>query len=217
MDTDELRPKRKSIASAGSLVMLVAAGFALNGLWRVTEHEERQRAFHATVMPPSLEIVRTAVQRGTDAEAKTVNATAKVTTLKALRAVARPSSLNDSRHDYSHTRIGPLETQVWQLRAKVVSGLVRSDNDIYLVIESDGIRGCVEIPDPALCKGSQFEAQISEVRKSLLREYGFGQHSTSIDREAVLTGVGYFGTGGLRENGARLNPLLKIEWLPSRT
>lgn len=208
------RPRRHWSMTVVGLAAILAVPA---GLWMWSKAEKERDAFHASGMPPSLEVVRVAVQRAVDPDVINVKTEPRATSLSELRLLKRPEALNDARHDFSHSRIPPLETQVWRFRARIVEGHIRSDNDIYLVVEADGHRGCVEAPDPKLCTGSPFYSQIAEVRSEIESKFKLNARATPIGREAWLTGIGYFGTGGLRENGARLNPLLKVEWIPSRS
>jgi hypothetical protein len=151
-----------------------------------------------------------------DADARLVNREAKPITIGELRNFDRPDELNRNRHGFAGERIAPLETQVWSLRARVLQIYRRPDGDYYLVIESNGLRGCVEAPDPSGCEASIFYRQIKQVRDQLDAVFRISSKALVVNREAQLTGVGFYGTGGLRDNGARLHPLLSLEWVGER-
>lgn len=170
---------------------------------------------HIESLPPSIESVRVAIERTTDPQAASVSQTPKLTSLAALRSMPRPRELDQDRRSYSQSRIRPFETQVWTFRAKVLQAEIRTDNDLYLVVESDGVRSCVEVPDPHLCRPSPLHQRISSLRERLQNELHPGTKPVAVNREANLTGIGYFGTAGKGENGARLMPLLDVKWLPN--
>jgi len=103
---------------------------------------------------------------------------------------------------------------VWTIEATIKEASLRSDGDLYLVIEAGNIRGCVEAPDPRGCKGSPFYEQIAQVRRKILDKVGGVLPKYDLNVRAKFMGIGFFGTAGRGDNGARLEPLLGVEWLP---
>jgi hypothetical protein len=166
-----------------------------------------------TRQQPSIERVRTDVQRTVDDHALIIERNPIATTLSHVKALERPRELVRDRMKFASTRIAPFETQVWTITANVTQAVVRADKDMYLIIEAEGLWGCVEVPAPEHCKGSVFEKEISAVRSQLNAEIHPTLTPKKVNRKAQLTGVGFFGTAGKRENGARLLPLLQIKWL----
>lgn len=164
-------------------------------------------------MPTSLETIRRSVERSVDQDVAGVNRSPIQTSLGQLRAFPPPVALVQDRFALADRRAAPFETHVWRLRARVVEAMLRTDNDLYLVIEGDGTRSCVEVPDPRLCQGSPFLDQITKVRNQLEEDLHPTFHRSRVDREAELVGVGYFGTAGKNDNGARLMPLLQVRWI----
>jgi hypothetical protein len=183
------------------------------GVWFYLQSQERQTQAADRPMPQSLEIIRAKVQRGVDPDARFVNLQPENMTVGLLRQVDRPATLNLRRQEFAQTRIAPFETQVWKIRARVAQIRLRTDGDLYIVIESDGKRACVELPDPSHCEGSPFYSQIKKLRAEIEQRYQLSVKPVAVNRMALLTGVGFFGTGGVRDNGARLHPLLAIRWL----
>jgi hypothetical protein len=166
-----------------------------------------------TPREPSIERIRTDVQRGIDSNASGIRRTPTPTTFAYLRSFQRPPELVRDRSQFASRRIAPLETNVWSFKARVTQIVVRSDKDLYLIIESEGTWGCVEVPAPEHCKGSIFESEIGAIRARLVRELKPSLSPKKLDRIAQLTGVGFFGTAANDQNGARLLPLLDLKWL----
>ena len=166
-----------------------------------------------TPRPPSIEVVRIAIQHGTDKFASSVIRPPKPTTYAELRAMERPPKLDSDRELYAEYRVAPLESRVWKFQARVVEAQIRRDNDLYLVIEDNGLRGCVEVPPPELCRHSPFYNEIAAVRKKIESDLHPSFKPMSLNRRAEFTGIGFFGTAGKGENGARLLPLLSLKWL----
>lgn len=200
--------KNRAVKWIGSLlaVAMAIAGFLyLRHLKEIDESPIR--------MPTSLETIRRSVERGVDQDVASVSRSPIESSLGQLRAFPRPVALVKDRFALADRRATPLETHVWRLRARVIEAMLRTDNDLYLVIEADGTRSCVEVPDPRLCKGSPFLGQITKVRDQLEKELNPTFRRSRVDREAELVGVGYFGTAGKNDNGARLMPLLQLRWI----
>jgi hypothetical protein len=138
------------------------------------------------------------------------------TSLKEMKTWQRPLALDTDPASFDEIRVNPYETQVWDVRAKVLQAVIRPDGDLYLVISEDGVEGVAEIPDPRRSHGSRFADQILELRGRLGKEIHPTEAPKRIDREAELTGVGFFGTASRGDNGARLLPLLDLKWLDSK-
>lgn len=208
---DDLAPERRAPAgvrfiSWGVVVAAITCSYLyLRGL--KTKQESSPPA------PPSIEQVRTTVERTVDADASKIIRAPLPITLAQIKATRRPADLVQNSGAYASKRAGPFETQIWLLRATIDEVFVRADGDYYLVVESDGLRGVVEVPDPSQCKGSPFLKEIKATR--LLIDAAL--HPTVDHKEhhieAEFTGVGYFGTAGKNENGARLMPLVSFQIL----
>ena len=144
----------------------------------------------------------------TDGDADQIDPTPKPTTLERLLAIQRPAQLPG--------RASPLETTVWRLQTKIVQVELRSDNDIYLVLQSDtGARTVAEIP-PAPHEGP-FAAELAKVRAEVERRLHPTGQPHPLNLEAELTGVGFFGMPGKDShrtptNGARLFPVTSLRW-----
>jgi hypothetical protein len=162
---------------------------------------------------------RIAVKHATDPGAASISLDAKDTTISDMVGQAAPDA-DLSGKDYASKRVGPFETTVWRVKAHVDSIQHRKDGDYYLVIsDSSGKQTVVEVPDPALCKGSPMASEIEATRKDLETRFHPTDASTKIDADATITGVGFFGfrsKPGRRgpANGARLMPGLGFKWNP---
>lgn len=145
---------------------------------------------------------------------KDVDMTPKDITVEDLIAMERPEGLSDdiSSPDFQNKRVGPLEHQVWRLKAKIKSIVKRKDGDYYMVVQGkSGQTTVVEVPDPGLCKGSAVEKQIGESREKLESKYHPNDKSMDLDEEATIEGIGFWGqkpkTGSKgAPNGARIMP-----------
>lgn len=92
------------------------------------------------------------------------------------------------------------------------------DGDYYLVMKgAKGGQTVVEVPDPALCKGSPLESQIAGARKQIEAKYHPTKDVQKLDQPATVTGVGFLGwgkssngskkkKGGESRSGPRLMP-----------
>ncbi len=163
---------------------------------------------------------RVAVKHGLDPAAINISRTAKDITIEDLLKMERPEGLADdiSSAAFQDQRVGPLETQVWRIKAKVKSIIKRRDGDYFLTIESpSGATTVVEVPDPSLCKGSPLEKDITEVRSELEAKFHPNDKPKDVNAEATIEGVGFWGQKGKpggksSGNGARLMPGLGFEW-----
>lgn len=192
---------------AGFLAFLAVAAA---GIVYLRHAKSQQEGFVS--LPESLETIRTPIQRTTDPGASRIDSTAKPTSLAQMKSLERPAELDGNRKASAFDRIGPFETQNWTIHVRVIEAMLRADNDLYLVIEDGGLKGCVELPDPRLCVGSPYYARLAALRKRLDDELRPGPTRVHLNREATLTGVGFFGTGNKKDNGARLMPLLDLKW-----
>jgi hypothetical protein len=207
---DSLVPPRLRPYQRFLVVLSIVAAIAIS-IWFL------RRAKTTNAMPihqplPSIEAVREPVQRAIDPEAKGISGVGVDATFAELRAMKRPDLLEEDRPATANLRIAPLEKQVWRFTATVTEVQLRRDKDLYLVIEAEGLRGCVELPDPDLCKGSPFYSRIASLRSRLDQELKPTMTPAKIGRKAILTGIGFFGTAGKNDNGARLMPLLDLKW-----
>ena len=152
--------------------------------------------------------VRRSVKTSTDLDASKIDLTAKETTIEDIVGQKAPEKLAG--------RQGPFETSTWQVKARLKSVQLMKDGDYYLVMKGEkGGQTVVEVPDPANCKGSPLEAQITEARKQIEEKYHPTKDVQKIDDAATVTGVGFLGwgksskapkKGGESKVGARLMP-----------
>jgi len=210
------RPKRKPLlALALWVVALGLVGGAISLLRMAKVRMEERRSGYGAVS--SIERIRQPVERCSDVDAATIDPKPKPTTLAAIKSLVRPASINFRRSNFARRRVPGFETTIWSFEATITEAVFRSDGDLYLVVEAEGARGSVEVPDPSLCVGSPYQARIANVRTEILRELGGRMPNYHLSVKARLTGVGFFGTEGASDNGARLEPLLGVEWLPQHS
>jgi hypothetical protein len=111
-------------------------------------------------------------------------------------------------------RIGPVETQTYKVRARLVSYKLEQDGDFHIVIadvEDPGKTMIAEIPSPD-CAGACASAHVEEFRRARAVIIEFSNEGP---RFVVVTGVGFFDLAhdqtGAAPNGIELHPVLKIE------
>jgi hypothetical protein len=71
----------------------------------------------------------------------------------------------------------------------------------------------MEVPDPALCKGSPLQPGIAATRKALEARYHPTSAKQTLNDPATLQGVGFYGPRG-SQSGGRLMPGLSISFKP---
>ena len=111
-------------------------------------------------------------------------------------------------------RIGPIETQTYKVRARLITYKLEEDGDFHIVIadvEDPSKTMIAEIPSPD-CAGACASGHAEEFRKARAVIMGLSDQVPSV---VVVTGVGFFdflhGQTGAAPNGIELHPVLKIE------
>jgi len=158
-------------------------------------------------------MLRARVGQAIDLDSLRVIRAPEATTLRQILENTPPNLLVNEDDKSGAKRIDPFETKVWKIRALVKQCSLLADRDLYLVIESEGRTGSVEVPLPTRSAGSPFSDQIRTVRAQLETELKPTVEPKKINRMAEMTGIGFFGTRSKRDNGARLMPLLTLKWL----
>lgn len=157
---------------------------------------------------------RLALKRGLDREAGSIRMTPKPLTVAELSKMPLPPNFSGSLEDNQDQRIGDFERQVWSVDATIKSIQLRSDGDYYMEIEGpDGSRSVMEVPDPALCKGSPLQSSIAATRKALEARYHPTTAKKQVNDRATLQGIGFYGPRG-SQPGGRLMPGLAIAFKP---
>jgi hypothetical protein len=140
--------------------------------------------------------------------------TPKPLTVAELSKMPLPRDFTGKLEDNQDQRIGDFERQVWKVDATIKSIQLRSDGDYYMEIEGpDGSRSVMEVPDPALCKGSPLQPGIAATRKALEARYHPTSVKQALNDAATLQGVGFYGPRG-SQSGGRLMPGLSISFKP---
>lgn len=163
--------------------------------------------------PPSpAMLARRSVKATTDADAAKIDLGAKETTIEDL--------VKNKGNGELSGRQAPFETSVWRVKATIESIELKRDGDYYMVLRGQkGGQTVVEVPDPATCKGSPLEAEITKTRKALEEKYHPTSEKKDVNEQATITGVGFLGfnsnakkkgSGGI--TGARLMPGTEIDF-----
>lgn len=157
---------------------------------------------------------RWAVKTVTDADAAAVALTPHPATIGDLVTLPAPGDPNSQPSN----RFAPTELTVYQIAA-VLSVIKREkDEDYHLVISdpNDGTTMIVESPNPHCADGSQFAAQIADVRATIDDELGAIRRRRQPGVPVIVTGVAFFdplhGQEGVADNGIELHPLLSIQF-----
>jgi hypothetical protein len=157
---------------------------------------------------------RWAVKTLSDRDASRVNLHPVATSVTALRRLAAPSVLPD-------TRLPGVERHTYKVRARLIAFKREEDHDIHLVIAQPGRASATmisEFPDTT-CPGARSSAERAEMRRaraSLVAACGQPSSSSfrSLHGLATISGVGFFdfnhGQRGVAPNAIELHPVLKI-------
>lgn len=203
---DDLVPRSKRTVPALKIGAAAAVFAAIGGIaWmREVKADNRDADPIRTVHP-----YRLAIKLTIDPQSRSIDPAPLPTTLRALLSLPRPAL-------QAETRISPLETRVWQVRATVRSVVVEPDGDLVLGIAANGMSATAEVPDPALCSDSPFRHQIEGMRAALTRRFHPESRRKDLNLDAEITGIGFAGfpDSGTR-TGVRIYPVLTIRWIPS--
>jgi hypothetical protein len=149
----------------------------------------------------------------TDSTASQVSLRIHPTTITFLRRLKPPAHLPAS------TRIRPVETTRWQVRARLVSFKIEADSDVHLVIADPTSGGTMIVEFPAAnCVGATAPSKprqlMKNARAALIHACGTPntERFTSLSGTAVMNGVGFFdfkhGQRGVAPNAIELHPIL---------
>jgi hypothetical protein len=149
----------------------------------------------------------------TDSTAGLVSLRIQPTRITFLRRLTPPTRLP------ALTRIRPVETTRWQVRARLVAFKIEPDSDVHLVVADPASGGTMIVEFPAAgCVGAKASARARQLMKNaraaLIRACGTPntQRFTSLSGTAVINGVGFFdfkhGQRGVAPNAIELHPVL---------
>lgn len=152
---------------------------------------------------------RWSVKTLTDADHNKVDFAPKEATVGWLVSQERPAQLP------ADWRVGPIETQTYKVRARLMGYKLEEDEDFHIVIadvEDPSETMIAEIPSPD-CAGACASGHAEEFRKARAVIMGLPDQVHGVG--VVVTGVGFFdflhGQTGAAPNGIELHPVLKIE------
>jgi hypothetical protein len=163
---------------------------------------------------PHCGIERWAVKTGTDPQAGQIGLgnvqQATVTQLASLPVPGNPD-------DHPGSRMGPVETTVYQVHATLVEYKQEADSDVHLVLSAGGRTMIAEIPLPSCVgAGSPLLPGITHARKQFEARYAPIGYWQQAQVPVVVTGVGFFdtlhGQTGVAPNGIELHPVLDIQF-----
>lgn len=184
------------------------------GLGSLSVHVVHASSAMAPAVPATrpCSTVRSAVQRGTDRDAHLVNVrSARTTSIARLRSLKAPAKLPQQ------SRVHPVETTVWSLKAVLLRYRLDSDQSYRLVIEDTHGRTMDAVIPASGCLGAR-SPFLNDVRGARqVFESRFGPVSKSyraVHVSVQLTGVGFFdpkhSQSGAAPNGIELNPVLSL-------
>jgi len=152
---------------------------------------------------------RWSVKTLSDADRDKVDFTSKEATVGWLVSQEHPAQ------SPADQRIGPIETQTYKVRARLISYKLEQDGDFHIVIadvEDPGKTMIAEIPSPD-CAGACASGRTEEFRKARAVLTALPEEVARVI--VVVTGVGFFdflhGQTGAAPNGIELHPVLKVE------
>jgi hypothetical protein len=151
---------------------------------------------------------RWSVKTGQDTGAAGIGLVPTVTTIAALSALPKPSSLPSNR-------LSPVETTLWQLK-DVTLTLIRmeSDSDYHLVVQDGASHMIVEIPYPDCMGSSPWLCLASRARAVIDAKYSVGSGDVTPNATVSVMGVGFWdsdhGQTGVAPNAVELHSVLAI-------
>jgi hypothetical protein len=186
------------------LVALVGAtAIAVGG--RVGAHAQP-----AAPAASSCGVQRWASKTLTDAAARSVNLTPRLSTIGALGRIAPPTVFG--------LRFGATERTNFRIRVRLLSAKIEADGDVHLVIASpsSGRTMIAEFPSLACTGLSLAAARMQTARAAFETACGVQSRSgfTTLTGTATVTGVGFFDfkhhQRGVAPNGIELHPVLRF-------
>jgi hypothetical protein len=159
---------------------------------------------------------RWAVKVGTDRDAHRVDLDPETTTIADLTAITPPQHPNSRKS----SRFTPTELKTFRITGVLTVIKKEKDEDYHLVIadpDDEELTMIVESAAPGCATDSQFEQQITDVRRAIDEKLGTIKGKKKNPNVTVtVTGVGFFdpihGQEGVAPNGIELHPLLSIEF-----
>jgi hypothetical protein len=148
-----------------------------------------------------------------DPDRRDVDFDARRTTIRRLRRLDSPGPYDGM------PRTGPVEKQLYRVRAQVLEATIEDDSDIHLVIASPRARArtmIVEFPDPRCVDSAFRRPAIRRAREQMLNNCGPISSSsfTDLKGRVRIRGVGFWdaihGQTGVAPNGIELHPVLSI-------
>jgi hypothetical protein len=147
----------------------------------------------------------------TDSDAGSVRFTPKSSSVKALRALKRPSSLK--------RRTAPVETTTYRIKTQLVSFKFEEDEDIHLVVAQPDNRKktmIVEFPSSGCITKARSSPRkkLNSARKALTNACDTPSKSDfrALHGSATITGVGFFDfkhhQRGVAPNAIELHPVV---------
>jgi hypothetical protein len=149
----------------------------------------------------------------TDSTSGQVDMRVQPTSITFLRRLRPPAHLPAT------TRIRPVETTRWQVRARLVAFKIEPDSDVHLVVADPASGGTMIVEFPAAkCVGAKAPVKARQLMKNaraaLIRACGNpnANRFTLLSGSAVINGVGFFdfkhGQRGVAPNAIELHPVL---------
>src|SRR5829696_1783717 len=194
-----------SLRSRIIILVAVLAATAVAVAGRVVAHAQP-----AVPAASNCGVQRWAGKTMTDAAARSVNLTPRLSTIAALGRLSAPARLG--------LRFGRTERTNFRLHVRLLSAKIEADGDVHLVIASltSGRTMIAEFPSSA-CSGRSFAAtRMQHARAAFELACGVQSRSgfTNLTGTATITGVGFFDfihhQRGVARNGIELHPVLRF-------
>lgn len=155
---------------------------------------------------------RWTVKTGADDDRHRVSPTVHHVSIRYLRHRATPASKPPA------SRVGPVETRTWQVRAWLKEYVREDDGDYHLVLaDGHGRTMVAEIPQPACVAGiSPFKSAIRTAREHMDRHFRVTTDFKTTRTRVVVRGIGFFdflhGQTGMAPNGLELHPVVRLRF-----
>lgn len=152
------------------------------------------------------------VKVGADAEARSVVATPKPTTIAKLIAFPAPANVKSLE-----ARAGDVELTTFEVEATITLFKTEADGDYHIVISDDqGDAMIAEIPRCSCVPGSSPFHEATCAARAAFEKHFNKVKSGRPESRVVISGVGFFdfihGQTGHAPNGIELHPVLSIEF-----
>lgn len=142
------------------------------------------------------------IKHATDPDAALIDKNPKDISVEDLLATKLPDDFKGDLGDNGEKRIGDFEKSTFRVSGTLKSVVHRKDGDYYLVMQGKtGATAVIEVPDPALAKGSPILPEMQAARSAIESKYHPTDKPKEVNEPATIEGVGFYGWKGKQGAG----------------